>query len=349
MEVVNIHYMNLRMSNMSKKIGASWKSWRTHCFKEGSYLDHQRQLIYAIYVVMLSMGILSNILGISGAFDPFFTATNCVFLFMILTVAGAYLAHKMSITRTIALSAVIMHTFISIDILYSAFVPMVKDNTMVILVNMLILTVNMIFSLATYQIRLTQMLNVISLVTYVVCVVVTGDESLRNYFIMMLLILVFISVISIRIAKNGEHLVNANKTLQKEEAELMQVLRINKKQIRAYVALAKEQRDVNETTNLFYLLGEVSQKNVIDNVLRYVNAQKLDKQRIASVFPELSPSELEICYLILQNKKLAEICSLLNKSGSNITTHRANIRKKLGMNPSQNLQEILQMRMGQSD
>lgn len=106
---------------------------------------------------------------------------------------------------------------------------------------------------------------------------------------MMLLILIFISVISFRIAKNSEHLLNANKSLQKDEAELMQVLRINKKQIKAYVALAKEQRDVNETTNLFYLLGEVSQKNVIDNVMRYVNAQKFDKQRVSAAFSPMSP------------------------------------------------------------
>ena len=100
------------MNNMLKKIGASWKSWRIHCFKEDSYLDHQRQLIYAIYVVTLSMGILSNILGISGAFDPFFTATNCVFLFMILGVAVTYVARKIAIIRAIAFSAIITHTFI---------------------------------------------------------------------------------------------------------------------------------------------------------------------------------------------------------------------------------------------
>lgn len=328
-------------------IGASWKSWRTNFFdEEDNYLDHQRQLIYAIYVVILSLGILSNLLGISGAFDPFFTATNSVFLIMILVVAGLYLAHKISIVKTIAFSAIVMHVFISMDIWYSAFVPMLKDNTMVILINMLILVINMIFSLATYQIRLTQLLNVISLVTYIACVVITGDESLRNYFIMMLLILIFISFVSFRIAKNGEHLLNVNKALQKDEAELLQVLRINKKQVKAYVALAKEQRDVNETTNLFHLLGEVPQKRLVDNVMRFVNAQKIDKQRIASVFPELTPSELEICYLILQDKKLSEISALLNKSDSNITSHRANIRKKLGMSSSQNLQEILQVRMG---
>lgn len=332
------------------------KSWfatkkviRSLLQREDNYLDHQRQLMYALYVIMVSLAILSNILGISGAFDPFFTASNCVFLTLILVVAGTYLAHKIPILKAIAFSALILHTFISVDVLYSAFVPMLKDNKMVILVNMLILSVNMIFSLATYQIRLTQMLNFISLVTYIICVVVTGDESLRNYFIMMLMIFIFIGIISFRIAKNGEHLVNVNKALQKDEAELLQVLRINKKQIKAYVSLAKEQRDVNETTNLFHLLGDVSQKNVVDNVMRYVKDQELRKLHIENIFPELSPSELEICQLILKDKKLSEICILLDKTESNVTTQRANIRKKLGMQPSQNLQEILEERIKASE
>lgn len=332
------------------------KSWfatkkviRSLLQREDNYLDHQRQLMYALYVIMVSLAILSNILGISGAFDPFFTASNCVFLTLILVVAGTYLAHKIPILKAIAFSALILHTFISVDVLYSAFVPMLKDNKMVILVNMLILSVNMIFSLATYQIRLTQMLNFISLVTYIICVVVTGDESLRNYFIMMLMIFIFIGIISFRIAKNGEHLVNVNKALQKDEAELLQVLRINKKQIKAYVSLAKEQRDVNETTNLFHLLGDVSQKNVVDNVMRYVKDQELRKLHIENIFPELSPSELEICQLILKDKKLSEICILLDKTESNVTTQSANIRKKLGMQPSQNLQEILEERIKASE
>lgn len=40
--------------------------------RESNYLDRQRQAILVCFSVMLSLGILSNILGFSGAFDPFF-------------------------------------------------------------------------------------------------------------------------------------------------------------------------------------------------------------------------------------------------------------------------------------
>lgn len=347
-KAIHLSIMNISLRSMKAKNSIRTKLRRlgfSLLKRESNYLDRQRQWLLVCFAVMLSLGILSNILGLSGAFDPFFTASNIVFLVVVVSSFAAYLLGKIGVMKGIAFLAVATQVFIGMDILYSAFVPTLKDNTMVILINMLILAGNMFFSLAAYQARLTRWLVGIALGVYLVCVIVTGNESLRNYFFMMLLILLFISVLSLGIARNGEYLVNANKILQREEEELLQVLRINKKQIKAYVALAKERHDVKQTEHLLDLLGEASQKNVIDNVLQYIQTRELSKQNLERVFPELSSSEREICYLILQNKKLSEIGILLNKTESNITTQRGNIRKKLGMNPSDNLQKVLEKRI----
>ena len=347
-KAIRLSIMNISLRSMKAKNSIRTKLRRLEFSllkRESNYLDHQRQWLLVCFAVMLYLGILSNILGLSGAFDPFFTASNIVFLVVVVSSFAAYLLGKIGVVKGITFLAVATQVFIGMDILYSAFVPTLKDNTMVILINMLILAGNMFFSLAAYQARLTRWLVGIALGVYLVCVIVTGNESLRNYFFMMLLILLFISVLSLGIARNGEYLVNANKILQREEEELLQVLRINKKQIKAYVALAKERHDVKLTEHLLDLLGEASQKNVIDNVLQYIQTRELSKQNLERVFPELSSSEREICYLILQNKKLSEIGILLNKTESNITTQRGNIRKKLGMNPSDNLQKVLEKRI----
>ena len=347
-KAIRLSIMNISLRSMKAKNSIRTKLRRLELSllkRESNYLDRQRQWLLVCFAVMLYLGILSNILGLSGAFDPFFTASNIVFLVVVVSSFAAYLLGKIGVVKGITFLAVATQVFIGMDILYSAFVPTLKDNTMVILINMLILAGNMFFSLAAYQARLTRWLVGIALGVYLVCVIVTGNESLRNYFFMMLLILLFISVLSLGIARNGEYLVNANKILQREEEELLQVLRINKKQIKAYVALAKERHDVKQTEHLLDLLGEASQKNVIDNVLQYIQTRELSKQNLERVFPELSSSEREICYLILQNKKLSEIGILLNKTESNITTQRGNIRKKLGMNPSDNLQKVLEKRI----
>ena len=347
-KAIHLSIMNISLQSMKAKNSIRTKLRRLEFSllkRESNYLDRQRQWLLVCFAVMLYLGILSNILGLSGAFDPFFTASNIVFLIVVVSSFAAYLLGKIGVVKGIAFLAVATQVFIGLDILYSAFVPSLKDNTMVILINMLILAGNMFFSLAAYQARLTRWLVAIALGVYLVCVIVTGNESLRNYFFMLMLIMLFISLLSLSIARNGEYLVNVNKILQREEEELLQVLRINKRQVKAYVALAKEKHDVKLTEHLLDLLGEASQKNVIDNVLQYIQTRELSMQNLERVFPELSSSEREICYLILQNKKLSEICVLLNKTESNITTQRGNIRKKLGMNPSDNLQKVLEKRI----
>lgn len=69
--------MNMKEKNAKKskihQLGFSFLK------RESNYLDRQRQAILVCFSVMLSLGILSNILGFSGAFDPFFTVSNIVF------------------------------------------------------------------------------------------------------------------------------------------------------------------------------------------------------------------------------------------------------------------------------
>lgn len=95
-------------------------------------------------------------------------------------------------------------------------------------------------------------------------------------------------------------------------------------------------------------MDEKKQQNIINNIQNYLNERNTQLNDIKKALPELTPSEIEICRLILQGKKLGEICSILNKSESNINSQRAHIRKKLNMHPSENLLAVLKKRMRES-
>lgn len=66
---------------------------------------------------------------------------------------------------------------------------------------------------------------------------------------------------------------------------------------------------------------------------------------MAEAMPELSPSERKICLLILQGKKLGEICRTLDKTENNVNAHRSHIRSKLELKTSENLKEALEKRI----
>ena len=337
--------MNIRNINISSLATSIQESMSVFQGREHNYIDHQRQIIMVSYTIIICAGILSNILGISGSFAPFFTLTNSIFLCITILLSIAYLTKKLSVAQTISTMTLSTQVFISVDTLYCALMPSLSNSLMVILINMLILSANTIVSLACYLIRTTQVMTFIAFATYIACVFITNDSALKDYFFILLLILIFISIVGFRIAKNAKRLESENQTLKEDEAELLHILRLNKMQVKAYIKLAREQRSTEQTTHLLDLLGEKSQRNLIANITEFMRQKETENNKIAETLPELTESEREICQLILRNKKLGEICTILNKTESNITTQRGNIRRKLGLHPTDNLQKALMQRM----
>lgn len=62
---------------------------------------------------------------------------------------------------------------------------------------------------------------------------------------------------------------------------------------------------------------------------------------LSDALPQLSPTELEVCRLVLKGMTQNEIAIAMNKSMSNIGTVRGNIRKKLQLEPNEDLREVL--------
>ena len=313
--------------------------------RERNYVDRQRQIIFLCYSLTMAIGTCANILEVTGAYDIFYTLTNSNLLLIILFLTTLYVAKRITIIQSLTILTLSVHITIAADNWYGAITPTLSNSILVILINMLILASNLFISLATYLTRVTQVNAIIALVTYIGCMVITKDQTLEDYFLIILLIFISISLLGFLIAKNAKRLENENQSLRRDEADLLHILRLNKAQIKAYIKLAKEEHHHDETRQLLDILGKTSQKNLIANVTEFMRHQDTEMSKIDLAFPELSASEKGICQLILRNKKLGEICKTLNKTESNINTQRANIRKKLGLKPAENLQEMLTRRM----
>lgn len=335
------HKNNMKASIFNRLTEAIYKL--TH--RENNYVDKQRQIIYLCYSLTMAIGTCSNILGITGSYDIFNTLTNSNLLLIILFLTFLYITKRIKLIQALTVLTIAVHITISVDNLYGALSPTLPNRILVILINMLILASNLFISLATYLTRVTQVNAIISLAIYIGCMVVTKDQTLKDYFLIILLIFISISLLGFQIAQNAKRLENENQILRRDEADLLHILRLNKAQIKAYIKLAKEEHHHDETRQLLDILGKTSQKNLIANVTEFMRHQDTERSKIDLAFPELSASEKEICQLILRNKKLGEICKTLNKTESNINTQRANIRKKLGLKPAENLQEMLTRRM----
>lgn len=162
---------------------------------------------------------------------------------------------------------------------------------------------------------------------------------------MMTLIFIYIGILGLHITRNSKHLQDENTTIKNEEEELMHLLRLNKEQLKLFMKLAKQEYDENETRLILAQFNEKTQKYIIDNVKKYVDAESSTEKRIEKAFPQLTASERDIARMILRGHKLGAICTMLNKTESNVNTHRANIRRKLKLQPNDNLYDFLKARV----
>ena len=115
------------------------------------------------------------------------------------------------------------------------------------------------------------------------------------------------------------------------------------------VALVQLSRQMGEHKRLTQkMVGELSEQTR-NNLIEFGNAlwnQRLvNNADLKSAFPNLSPSELEVCRLVLEGLSQKEIAVKMDKSQSNIGTVRGNIRRKLGLNADDDLRKALTKRL----
>ena len=126
------------------------------------------------------------------------------------------------------------------------------------------------------------------------------------------------------------------------------------------VIKAEEQRAINMLINLnesnkgkvvslLSKLSEEENEKIYKNTQKYFLKKQAEEYNFISICPELTKSEVEICQLIVRDKSIKEICDILGKSRSNITSQRTHIRKKLNLRKQENLKTALIVKLNALD
>ncbi|MFQ7198181.1 MAG: helix-turn-helix transcriptional regulator [Bacteroides uniformis] len=307
--------------------------------------EHQRFSVFLYGSIILFIGIPLNLLGFTGPTDRiyFWMNTSNLIIGIIIFILYCYKRLKLKV----ALSAILIVTQLEIlgEMLNCAFNPSTYHMQLIV-GNLVLSGVLIMLSVVAYLRFVPIILCIICMSMYTLCILITDSLSLKNFYILYLLVFATICVLGERLIYVVKKLQQENRNLKQDEAELLHILRMNKQQVKAYVEFSKKDKPTSEDTErLLELIGERSQRNIINTVSCYLTEKQTEIDQIAKAFPELTASEHEICRLILQGKKLGEICEILGKTENNVTAHRGHIRKKLGLTPQENLKKALENRM----
>ncbi len=308
--------------------------------RESSFLGKQQLYVFVYYTAVIVVGLLTNLVGLSGPQRDFNFWLNLGYIFVILLLFLGYIRHKLPLSGTLFGIIMVTQVSTSVEMVNCALAPD-EYHLMLIVGNMVILAVNILFSLLAYLKYVPYILCTLSIAVYLVCIAITGNDSLGNFAGVFFAIFIVVCILGNKLVKNMRFLDNENSTLKKDEEELFGMLGQDKEQVMAYAELAQKNHEPGKTDALLELLGEDLQRNVITNVKEHISRKETEMLEMKELFPELTASEREICLLVLQDRKLNDICKILDKTESTVTSTRAHIRKKLDMKPSDNLRKVL--------
>lgn len=330
----------MKMSAFLKKID----SYKTNLScRENTMLGHQKQAVYMCFSLILIVGIICNLIGMTGPGSTYFVWLNSIHLIIAVLVLAGYSFRCLSLTVALCTITVVTQLEISAEMIYCAVNP--NDyHYMLIVGNMVLLGVLIMFALVAYLKYFPYLLGIVSIGTYALCVFITKNPLLLNFLLLFLLVFIVICLLGHRMVKIFCHLGSENEMLRREEEELLRFLNTNKEEIGTLIALShNDVANWEKTGSLLDSLHEERRRAIWENVSAYRLHKETEMRVIDETFSNLTQSEKDICQLILQGKKLTEICSILGKTETNINSTRAHIRKKLGLQPSDNLyRELLQ-------
>lgn len=307
--------------------------------------ERQRFSVFLYGSIILFIGIPLNLLGLTGPTDRIYFLMNTVNLTTGTIVFILYYYKRIGLKSALASLLLATQLEISGEMLNCAFNPSAYHMQLIV-GNLVLSAILVMLSVVAYMRFLPVLLSLFCMGTYTICTLITSSPSLKNFYILLVLVFFVICILGERLINAVRKLELENKNLKQDEAELLHILRINKQQVKAYIEFSKkEQPDSEDTERFLELIGERSQRNIINTVSSYITEKQTEIDLIAKAFPELSASEHEICRLVLQGKKLGEICEILGKTENNVTAHRGHIRKKLGLTSQENLKKALESRM----
>ncbi len=314
-------------------------NWINHieeklCPQHCGIVDRRRVLAYILLTIIEILVIPFHFFLFLTWWEPYGFTVACVHLVSFLVIQ--YLIWKEEIVFSQGLSAMylLVALKLTVDCFFCTFFGVLEDNVTV-LGNLFVMLVLAVTALSMMLNRLTRVLLILMVPLSVVAVL--SQEGSMKLFVLKPILVGFVLVAYV-------HIYNMSRITKglRQPREVMQEER------KALEMLANlKDVDVHKEGNLIERLSPEMRQRILQRASQHLRKEEMDNLAWDLVCAELTKSEKEICRLILDGRSLKEICAELNKTESNITSQRSHIRKKLGMERTDDLQRTLELRIAE--
>ena len=295
-------------------------------------------LMLSLSVVVL--GVPMHFIGMIGRCDTILYTISAMSWAATLTILIMYLTQRMRLTVAISSFGILTQLAESARIVYVAMErPDGFEETIVF--NLVISLALIIYMVMAAVRHMPTILALMSIATITSAYLYTDGEINRQIVVIFVIVEIFTCIL-------GEMIRRGIRSMQRENADyhstlnrVLSTFHMTKTELLAYIQLGRGEQSDKDITDFFDHLDERTEANLIRAVEQRVAQRKMQHADISAILPTLTPTEQEVCRLIIGGKTIIEIASILHKNANNVSSVRIHIRKKLGLAAGKDLREAL--------
>lgn len=313
------------------------------------FLDHrssnwQQRLCLIIFLTLcltvIVAGVPMHIMGIVGRGSGILYAISALMWLMTVVLFVLYMTRRMSLKIAISTFGLLTQLTGSARIVYMAIErPEGFDQT--ILFNQIISLALIIYLVMAVVRHIPTIIATISIVTIVFAYLYTDGGFNKQIVVIFVLVEMFTCVLGEMIRRGIRDMQCENADYHTTINRVLATFHMTKTELLAYIQLGRGEQSDKDITDFFDRLDERTEANLIRAVEQRVAQRKMQHADISAVLPTLTPTEQEVCRLIIGGKTIIEIASILHKNANNVSSVRIHIRKKLGLATGKDLREAL--------
>ena len=303
----------------------------------------QRLCLITFLMLTLSVivaGVPMHIAGLVGRGSNILYIISAVMWLATVMLQALYLLRHMSLRVAISMFGILTQLTGTARIVYMAIErPEGFDQT--IIFNQIISLALIIYLVMAVVRHIPTIIATISIATIVFAYLYTDGGFNKQIVVIFVLVEMFTCVLGEMIRRGIRDMQCENADYHTTINRVLATFHMTKTELLAYIQLGRGEQSDKNITDFFDRLDERTEANLIRAVEQRMAHRRMQHANISSVLPSLTPTEQEVCRLIIGGKTIYEIASILNKTPNNISSVRIHIRKKLGLATSDDLREVL--------
>lgn len=289
--------------------------------------------------ILFSTGFIVNVCFYLFRSQPLLLAVDSVSLLIFMVLGILYHTRRISPNNVILAHIFVVSCNLCISTLEEAFLYLGDGRAMeAVLSNMCIFVVPIIMSVLTTVRMLPVILASFALVLFMTAAFIINGSIMPDRAMVLALIFYGAPIIVTRVIRVTRRVERENTIVMQERQELLRLLELEPEQVDIIRSASTGEADVRE---LMSRIGDKMARSITDKVKKSIISENSVRRILMEKHPDLTTSELEICFLILDGKTVSQICELRHVSSSTVTSVRCRLRKKIGLRQGDNLKNYL--------